>query len=434
MKHIRVRGVVAAALALTVTFGASACVASSSGHSSTPSATSPSKPTTIQYWHINTKAFGADAVNKLISDFNKSHKNITVEGRFYDGYSNLLTALQGSVAAGDAPAVAQIGYSRMRYVASTFPYVSMTDLGVDTSGYHKPTLELGQVDGKQAGLPYGLSALEVYYNADLLKKAGIAPDKLPTTWDGWQAAAKQMKSRLNVPLVNFQQFAGDNYIPLAMVGGNGGTVLSCVNGSPKATFNSKKSVQAMALMGSLAKNSLATNLSSAQALQAFLGGKTATLITASSSRANLEAQAKFTLGATQFPAFGNQPLRIPAGGNALFSFAQSDDEKIAAREFIDYTATKDSSVTAYVKGTGYLPALEGAAGTYTKSNVLQQEASKTLPALVPWVSFPGPKGLQASQVMYDATQAIMGGTQPAQKALDDAADQVNADLAGSTCG
>ncbi|MER6523931.1 ABC transporter substrate-binding protein [Streptomyces sp. NPDC001508] len=433
MKHIRVRGTVAAALALTIALGASACAPSSSSRSSAPSATSPSKPTTIQYWHINTKAFGADAVNKLISDFNKTHTNITVEGRFYDGYSNLLTALQTSVAAGDAPAVAQIGYSRIKYVASTFPYVSMADLGVDTSGYRKPTLALGQAGGKQAGLPYGLSALEVYYNAGLLKKAGLDPEALPTTWDGWQAAAKQMKSKLNVPLINFQQFTGDNYIPLAMVAGNGGTVLSCVNGSPKAAFNSEKGVQAIGLMGDLAKHGLATNLSSDQALQAFLGGKTATLITASSSRANLEAQSKFALGATQFPTFGNQARKIPAGGNALFSFAQSDDQKIAAREFIDYIATKDSSVTTYVKGTGYLPALKGAAETYTKSNVLQQEASKTLPAVVPWVSFPGPKGLQASQVMYDATQAIMGGTQSAQQALDDAAGRIDGDLAGSTC-
>lgn len=183
----------------------------------------------LEYWHINTEAFGATAVDELVKDFNDSHPNISVEAKYHDGYGDLVTALQSGLAAGTVPDVAQIGYSRNQYIVENFPYVSMTDLGVDTSGYADNILSLGNIDGTQVAMPYGLSVLQVYYNGDLLRRTGLDPQAPPATWDEWIAAADQMKSVAGLPLINFQQFAGDNFIAQAMIGSNGGEVLSCVS-------------------------------------------------------------------------------------------------------------------------------------------------------------------------------------------------------------
>jgi len=419
--------------ALTISAASALILTACTGTGSSPDPSASAEPATIEYWHINTEAFGAAAVDELVSEFNDAHPNITVEAKFYDGYSNLVTALQAAIAAGNAPDVAQIGYSRNRYVAENFPYVPISDLGVDTSTVEDNILELGQVDGTQVAMPYGLSVLQMYYNGDLLEQAGIDPADLKT-WDDWTDAAETFKAATGLPLVNFQQFPGDNFIPQAMISSNGGSVLGCDDGTAKATFDSEEGIEAVGLMGELAQDGLATNLTSDQALQAFLGGQAGTLVTSSASRANLESQANFTLGANTFPSFGSQALKLPAGGNNLFVFSDTDAKKAAAAEFVEYLGTDPSAIETWVAGTGYLSPVEGAAAEYTESNPLQAIAAESAQYLTPWVSFPGQGGLQASQIMYDATQAIMGGTATAKDALTAAAEQINTQISGKSCG
>lgn len=392
----------------------------------------PGNPVTIEYWHINTEAFGAKAVNELVNKFNESHPTVSVEAKFHDGYDKLTAALQSAVAAGKAPDVAQIGYSRSQYIAENFPYVSMSDLHIPTNGYVPNILSLGQIDGKQVALPYGLSVLLVYYNKNLLAQAGIDPEHLPVTWNEWTRAAEQMKAGTGLPLINFQQFAGDNYIPQAMIGSNGGSVLRCSEGTPAATFDSDQGIEAIGLMGDLVRKGLATNLNSGQSLQAFLGGRSGTLITSSASRANLESQAGFPLGATTFPMFGSKPLSLPAGGNNLFVFSKSKTKQAATKQFVEFIATNPDSVATWVAGTGYIPAIPTATGS--EKDPLQAIAERSAGDLTPWVSFPGANGLQASQIMYDATQSIMGGTASATDALKGAAKEINSQLDGAHCG
>lgn len=390
-------------------------------------------PVTIEYWHINTQALGADTVEALIDEFNATHPGITVEGKFHEGYSNLVQALQAAVVADDPPAVAQIGYSRNRLITDNFPYVPIDELGVELDGYTDQVAALGEIEGRQVAVPYGLSILVMFYNADLFEEAGIDPDDLPTDWDGWIEISEQMRDELDIPLLNFQQFPGDNFISQAMVGSNGGAVLVCDAGTPVAAFGSPEGVVAMELMAQVAQDGMALNVTVDQALQSFLLGETGTLITSIAARANLEDQATFDLRAAPYPSFGDNPRALPSGGNNLFVFSEDPAEQAAAAELIEFLALEESSVDAWVEGTGYLPPLDGAAAEFTSSNAMQQVAADSLPDVVPWVSFPGEGGLEASQIMYDATQAIMLSQQSAADAWPAAADEINSLISGETC-
>ena len=53
--------------------------------------------TTIQYWNINTEAFGAPAVRDLIAKFESKNPGIKIEPRAQTGYTGLL---QNALAAG----------------------------------------------------------------------------------------------------------------------------------------------------------------------------------------------------------------------------------------------------------------------------------------------------------------------------------------------
>ncbi len=60
------------------------------------------------------------------------------------------------------------------------------------AGYDGALLTLGQVKGKQYGMGFSLSTPIIYFNADLVKKAGGDPDNFPKTWDGIFALAKKI--------------------------------------------------------------------------------------------------------------------------------------------------------------------------------------------------------------------------------------------------
>src|SRR6478609_1004195 len=48
--------------------------------------------------------------------------------------------------------------------------------------YSEKIVALGKVDGKLYGLPFNASTPIMYYNVDLVKKAGGDPDKMPDNW------------------------------------------------------------------------------------------------------------------------------------------------------------------------------------------------------------------------------------------------------------
>jgi len=57
---------------------------------------------TLQYWHINTEAFGLPAVRELIREFERRNPGIKVEERYQpNAYTGLLQNLQAALAAGN---------------------------------------------------------------------------------------------------------------------------------------------------------------------------------------------------------------------------------------------------------------------------------------------------------------------------------------------
>ncbi|OIQ52930.1 glycerol-3-phosphate transporter periplasmic binding protein [Moorella thermoacetica] len=86
------------------------------------------KVTTIEYWHVNTENFGGPAIRELIQKFNEKHQDIKVVEKFQPGsYAGLMKNLQAAIAAGNPPAVAQIGYNFLDYATANFPHLPVED-------------------------------------------------------------------------------------------------------------------------------------------------------------------------------------------------------------------------------------------------------------------------------------------------------------------
>ncbi|MER3483722.1 MAG: ABC transporter substrate-binding protein [Meiothermus sp.] len=397
------------------------------------------QPVTIQYWHINTETFGLPAVKELIAEFQRENPGIRVEERFnQNSYTGLLQNLQAALAANNPPDVAQIGYLYTRYVAENFPFVPITDLigkfGGTLSRFPANVLGLGQVGGAQLGMPYSLSNIVTYYNADAFKKAGLNPDKPPTTWSEWRAAAQQLKKPIYIQLLD------DNWSLEALIASNGGNLLSCQNGNAVPAFASQEAIEALQFWADLVKDGLAINALWNQGEQVFLAGEAAAYMTTIAKRAGLQAasQGKFELRGTRFPSFGNKPTRLPAGGNVLMVFSKDPAKQAAAWKFIQFL-TSEKGFTIWTKGTGYVPLLPKLVDDprylkdFVAQNPIQRVGVEQLPNVFPWTSFPGPNGLAASQALFKATQRALSGQVSARVALNDAAQEVGGLIKGENC-
>ena len=397
-------------------------------------------PVTIEYWHVNTEVFGGPAVRELVAKFQSLNPEIKVVERFQPNtYTGLLQNLQTRMAAGNPPDVAQIGYLYVDYAAKNFPYIAVQDLmdqqhnrGMIRDA-NKFTLPLGERGGKLVGMPYGLSNIVTFYNADMLKAAGVDPNKPPQTWAEWTAAAKKIKAATGKPGI-YVQVLDDNWSTQAMIESNGGRMLHCTTSGAAPAFDSPEAAEAIGMWSDLVKQGLALNVLWNQGEQAFLAGQVATFITTIAKRETLQKNAKFDLRGTGFPRFGNKPPRLPAGGNVLMVFSQDSQKRIAALKFIEYLESP-TGFAIWTKGTGYIPInvhTPEVLGDFLQTNPIERVAIDQTKYVVPWTSFPGSKGLQAQQALFGALQRSLGGA-PAAQALHEAASSVSTMIAGERC-
>lgn len=401
---------------------------------------------TLQYWHINTEAFGLPAVRELIREFERRNPGIKVEERYQpNAYTGLLQNLQAALAAGNPPDVAQIGYLYTRYVAENLPFVPADELdrrytGGRVLGRYAPNIRaLGLAGGRMVGVPYSLSNIVTYYNADLFRQAGLDPDRPPATWEGWRRAAQQIKARTGKYGL-YLILLDDNWALEALVRSNGGTLLRCEGGFYRTGVDGKEAVEALATWAGLVQEGLALGVPLQQGEQAFLAGEAAAFMTTIARRAGLQAQTqgRFELRGTRFPSFGAKRPALPAGGNVLTVFARDPKRQEAAWRFIQFL-TSSEGFTLWTKGTGYVPLLPGLTQdrrylkAFVEQNPIQKIAIEQLPFTVPWTSFPGKNGLAANQALFRAVQKALTGQATPEAALKEAAQEINRLIGGERC-
>ena len=109
-------------------------------------------------------------------------------------WDSMLQKLQAALASGEGPDVVAFDSSLLpRYADSGF-ILDLTDQvkagsGLDPAVWSEGLKAALQYDGKYYAAPMNFATLLMYYNKDILAKAGITAP--PTTWDDWIAAIKK---------------------------------------------------------------------------------------------------------------------------------------------------------------------------------------------------------------------------------------------------
>lgn len=87
------------------------------------------------------------------------------------------------------PDVLMLDNPEIQQIAETGALAPLEDFGINAEGYAPGPVSAATYDGKLYGLQPGANTLAIFYNKDVLEKAGVEP---PTTWDELKTTAKKL--------------------------------------------------------------------------------------------------------------------------------------------------------------------------------------------------------------------------------------------------
>ena len=154
--------------------------------------------TEIQFWHAMGGNLG-ETVNALAEGFNKSQTEYKVNPVYKGSYTETLTAAIAAFRAKQAPHIVQVfevGTANM--MAAKGAVYPVYQLMADAKEPFDPKAYIGPVygyystpDGKLLSMPFNSSTPVLYWNKELMQKAGLDPNTPPKTWPELGEMAKK---------------------------------------------------------------------------------------------------------------------------------------------------------------------------------------------------------------------------------------------------
>jgi multiple sugar transport system substrate-binding protein len=348
----RVLGVAAAVASLTLV--ATACGGGGGDTGGSGAASSGGEASgTISIWARDSqKGF----MTQLVDVYNKSHAvqaKVTIIPA-----SSFVQKLGTAASSGAGPDVSSIDLVFAPYFASAGALEDITAVA-DALPYKEALSpshrRLGTFENATYALPFTAEASAIYYNKDLFKKAGLDPEKPPTTYAEMRAAAKKIRA-LGSDYYGFT-FAGAcggcNVFEFAPhVWASGGDVLS--EDGTKATLDTPQVTEALQFYRDLWSDgsvpSAAKNDAGTQQVPLFTSGKVGMVTLGAFAIPTME-KAKINFGVTPIP--GKDGGQASFAGGDVISVITGTKNKAGAEDFVKWAT--DEEAQTFLAKNGSVP-------------------------------------------------------------------------------
>jgi sn-glycerol 3-phosphate transport system substrate-binding protein len=413
---------------------------------SAPLAKAIAEPIELQWWHAMT-AVNADRVNKIAADFNTSQDAYKIVPVFKGSYAETMNAGVAAYRAGNAPHIIQIfevGTATMMGAKGAIKpvYQLMVDAGepFDPNAYLPAvTGYYSTLDGKMLSLPFNSSTAITYWNKDAFKKAGLDPDKAPSTWPDTLAAAQKLRAggvacgltAAWISWTQIEQFSAWHNIPLA-------TKADGLEGADaELKFNNPILAKHIGNLAAAQKDkSFDYGGRTNEPEGKFLNGECGMIQTSSAAFGNFKAGAKFDFGMAELPYdpdVKGAPQNSIIGGASLWVMGgkKPDEYKGVAKFFTFLSQTALQQQLHEV--TGYMPITKAAYVATKESGFYEKNPGREIPVLQMTAKPPteNSRGLrlgnlvQIRDIIAEDLEAAFAGKQDAQTVLDDAVKRGN---------
>ncbi|GEM46578.1 ABC transporter substrate-binding protein [Deinococcus cellulosilyticus] len=373
----------------------------------------------IPYYSAATEPF----FKKMEAGYEKAHPGVDIKLEIVN-WDNLYDKLTTDIAGGTAPDISIIGtrwltdFVKNDIVEPLDGYMSATVKG----GFIDAFLEPGKLQGKIYGLPVAASARAMYYNKDVLAKAGVKNP--PRTWTELQSVCKKIVAANIKDTYCFglqgKEVETDAYWYYALWS-YGGDVVS----GGKSGVNSAAAVKAANLYKSLITNKYTqpgvTGYSRENVQDLFKQGRLGFVITAPFLIGQIAKEApKLNYGITAIPKGTKQATYGVTDSIALFKTSRVKKE---AFDFMAYVLDARQHIE-FTKNEGFLPIAKGEASDPYFTNNAQLKiftnllpVAKFAPNIADWE--------KVADATSRALQSIYLGQKDVKAALNGAASEAN---------
>ena len=389
----------------------------------------------------------AEAVQKLADRFNNSQQAYRVVPLYQGNYQETLNAGLAAARQGKAPHLLQVyevGTADMMAERSSYKplyqLAAETHLPLDKEAWFPPAAAFySDPPGRLLAMPFSSSTPVLYYNRDAFIKAGLDPDKPPTSWYELQPMLIALQNaEIECPYttswqtwVHLENVSALHNYPFASANNGFGP------GKPELLFNGHLMVRHISLLSAWMKSSLFIYSGRRDDGEArFAAGECAVFTGSSAALGNITANARFRLGVAQLPYyddFKGAPYNTLLGGAALWTMAgKNAAEYTGVARFLQFLATPESAIEWH-KSTGYVPPTREAYTALQKSGYYQEQPQMEIAVNQLRGANAGAfaRGIRLRHyekirdILDEELEQVWKGNKPPKQALDDAVARGN---------
>lgn len=409
--------------------------------------------TDILWWHAMSGA-NNDIVEALAKNFNESQSDYRVVPVYKGTYDETLNAGIAAFRARKPPAIIQVfdvGTGVMMAAEGAIrPAADVLDAGgfkFDKSRYLPAIVAYySKPDGTLLSFPFNSSSPVMYYNTDIMKKAGIDLTTPPKTWKEVYALARKVKESGAAPCgmtsswmtwIQTENFAALNNTPYS-TNENG-----LAGGVPELKVDSPLFVKHLQELADLSRDGVFRyGGRTSEAKQLFISGQCAITAESSGGLADVvKAGIPFVTGPLPYDetAPGAPQNTIP-GGASLWVFEGLDDAQYkGVASFFNYLSQTPVQVKLHQQ-SGYLPVTLAAYEETKKSGFYDKNPAMEIPILQLTGRTPteNSKGVRLPNLPAVRTieneeyEAMFAGKQDAAKTLANIVSRGNAAIVEAT--
>jgi len=311
---------------------------------------------TLEFWELSV---GEELMRSLLDRFERQNPGVKV--RFQQlswdyGLDKIIT----SIAAGNPPDVVELGTDWVPQFSSSGV---LSDLTPELEPVKSQFLLWDTVtfNDRLYGIPWLAGTRILFYNRELFSKAGLNPDRPPTTWKDLLHAAKAVH-KLSPNIYGIGLHVGEPYSPwqefLPFVWGNGGEVLD--KGWTRCTLDQPPVVEALIFYQSLKPYALVQRQE--QVNQLFAEGRIGMQLSGSWNFAGiprLNPTLNYGVGVLPRPAEGKGTPAGFAGGEVLV-IPKSTRHRDAALKLVRFLAEEEQAMAIVEAQRNIIPTVVSA--------------------------------------------------------------------------
>src|SRR3954451_14123135 len=313
------------------------------------------------------------------------------------------------------PDVLMLDNPDLQQIAQSGALAPLNDLGLKADGYAEGVVSASTYQGKLYGLQPVTNTIGLFYNKDMLAKAGVTP---PQTWDQLRTAAKKLTSGSTYGLAfsapaNYEgtwQF-------LPFMWSNGGDEKDIA--TPQTAQAVQLWVNLMNTDKSVSKSAL--NWTQADVNDQFKARKAAMMVNGPWQFPVLDADKSLHYGVVKIPApKAGKPVVAPLGGETWTVPQTGDKDKQAKAAKVVSCLNTDQNQLSLAQQNQTIPTKTALLSSFASSNPNMKGFTERIPTARARTGELGPDWPKAATKIYTAFQAALTGQASPQKALEQA--------------